>query len=250
MVPVPRDNRRIDGLHILGVGRVQPGVHRARRQQRALSSTGGGGTREREALMDSPADDVHRPAVDRFRAVPLQAPHPEASRLQRRVLEPSWARRDFGPGRATRSTASRCISSISAASITERPHLLSKHQGDKPRILLSERPELARICREYLRRSRGAPASGHDRNCGYGWRTLPNGCQWIGASGGSTGRRSWPMSATAIPSRPTRTRPTPSIVRRVAERAVADAGRAESRATSTRSTSIVQTCSSLPRHRR
>ena len=32
----------------------------------------------------------------------------------------------------------------------KRPYLLSKHQGDRPRILLSERPGVARICREYL----------------------------------------------------------------------------------------------------
>ncbi len=31
----------------------------------------------------------------------------------------------------------------------ERPYMLSKHMGDRPRILLSERPDLARLCREY-----------------------------------------------------------------------------------------------------
>ena len=30
-----------------------------------------------------------------------------------------------------------------------KPHILSKHQGDRPRILLSDRPALARICEEY-----------------------------------------------------------------------------------------------------
>ena len=37
-----------------------------------------------------------------------------------------------------------------------KPYLLSKHQGDRPRILLSERPAVARICREYLAEPRGA----------------------------------------------------------------------------------------------
>ena len=32
------------------------------------------------------------------------------------------------------------------------PHLLSKHQADAPRILLSEEPDLARLCREYADR--------------------------------------------------------------------------------------------------
>ncbi len=31
-----------------------------------------------------------------------------------------------------------------------RPHLLSKHQADRPRILLSDRPALRRLCGEYL----------------------------------------------------------------------------------------------------
>lgn len=30
-----------------------------------------------------------------------------------------------------------------------KPHLLSKHQGDRPRVLLSDRPVLAELCREY-----------------------------------------------------------------------------------------------------
>ncbi len=34
----------------------------------------------------------------------------------------------------------------------ERPHLLSKHMGDRPRILLSERPDLERLCRAYAQR--------------------------------------------------------------------------------------------------
>ena len=31
----------------------------------------------------------------------------------------------------------------------ERPYILSKHQGSNPRVLLSERPVMARLCREY-----------------------------------------------------------------------------------------------------
>ena len=55
----------------------------------------------------------------------------------------------------------------------ERPHLLSKHQGDRPRILLSERPAVRRICAEYRAdlerfRSKGSAAA-------YGWDSLASG---------------------------------------------------------------------------
>ena len=53
------------------------------------------------------------------------------------------------------------------------PWLLSKHQGDRPRVLLSDRPGLARICREYAAslREAGVDADGLP----YGWSTLPSG---------------------------------------------------------------------------
>ena len=33
-----------------------------------------------------------------------------------------------------------------------KPHLLSKHQGDQPRVLLSQHPGVARICKEYRKK--------------------------------------------------------------------------------------------------
>lgn len=54
------------------------------------------------------------------------------------------------------------------------PWLLSKHQGDRPRVLLSERPALRRICGEYLSGLRSTPgASDVDRP--YGWSVLASG---------------------------------------------------------------------------
>jgi glycosyltransferase involved in cell wall biosynthesis len=55
-----------------------------------------------------------------------------------------------------------------------RPHILSKHQGDAPRILLSEYPELARLCKEYadLLAAQGLEA---ERGIAYGWSRLPDG---------------------------------------------------------------------------
>src|SRR5688572_22042095 len=55
-----------------------------------------------------------------------------------------------------------------------RPYLLSKHQGDRPRILLSERPGVARICREYLGDLEGVGLSSTSALT-YGWETLPSG---------------------------------------------------------------------------
>jgi glycosyltransferase involved in cell wall biosynthesis/2-polyprenyl-3-methyl-5-hydroxy-6-metoxy-1,4-benzoquinol methylase len=54
-----------------------------------------------------------------------------------------------------------------------KPWLLSKHQGDRPRVLLSDRPGLARICREYAAslREAGVDADGVP----YRWSTLPSG---------------------------------------------------------------------------
>jgi glycosyltransferase involved in cell wall biosynthesis/2-polyprenyl-3-methyl-5-hydroxy-6-metoxy-1,4-benzoquinol methylase len=55
-----------------------------------------------------------------------------------------------------------------------KPWLLSKHQGDRPRVLLSERPVLARICEEYRERLDvyGSNANGRQP---YGWNRLPSG---------------------------------------------------------------------------
>jgi glycosyltransferase involved in cell wall biosynthesis/2-polyprenyl-3-methyl-5-hydroxy-6-metoxy-1,4-benzoquinol methylase len=54
------------------------------------------------------------------------------------------------------------------------PHLLSKHQGDRPRILLSEHPAVARICREYLASLEQAGLSLQSA-LPYGWNALPSG---------------------------------------------------------------------------
>ncbi|MQA30631.1 MAG: FkbM family methyltransferase, partial [Luteitalea sp.] len=57
---------------------------------------------------------------------------------------------------------------------SRKPYLLSKHQGDRPRILLSDRPALARICQEYLERVEEAGLAEQSR-LPYGWNLLPCG---------------------------------------------------------------------------
>ena len=55
-----------------------------------------------------------------------------------------------------------------------KPYLLSKHQGERPRVLLSENPALQRVCGDYLA---DLCLAGHDRESAlpYGWSTLPSG---------------------------------------------------------------------------
>ncbi len=55
-----------------------------------------------------------------------------------------------------------------------RPHVLSKHQGDRPRVLLSEQPALARLCREYADRL-ATEGIEEGRRIPYGWEQLADG---------------------------------------------------------------------------
>lgn len=56
----------------------------------------------------------------------------------------------------------------------DKPHLLSKHQGERPRILLSEHPGVARICQEYSDKLRAEGFKETKRNP-YGFDLLSNG---------------------------------------------------------------------------
>jgi glycosyltransferase involved in cell wall biosynthesis/2-polyprenyl-3-methyl-5-hydroxy-6-metoxy-1,4-benzoquinol methylase len=55
-----------------------------------------------------------------------------------------------------------------------KPWLLSKHQGERPRVLLSERPALAKICHEY-RQSLESAGINDENKPPYGWTQLPGG---------------------------------------------------------------------------
>jgi hypothetical protein len=54
-----------------------------------------------------------------------------------------------------------------------RAELLSKHQGDNPRILLPQHPAVARLCREYVKDL--ARATGAEQTLPYGWGRMPDG---------------------------------------------------------------------------
>jgi len=56
----------------------------------------------------------------------------------------------------------------------KRPFLLSKHQGDRPRILLSENPALDKICLEYAASLEEAGLWRESQRA-YGWKATPSG---------------------------------------------------------------------------
>jgi glycosyltransferase involved in cell wall biosynthesis/2-polyprenyl-3-methyl-5-hydroxy-6-metoxy-1,4-benzoquinol methylase len=58
----------------------------------------------------------------------------------------------------------------------EKPWLLSRHQGEQPRVLLSERPALRRICDAYRSALLDAGFDSASR-CRYGWSTLGSGLE-------------------------------------------------------------------------
>lgn len=172
MVPVPRDGRRIDGLHILGAGVYNLG----------FVAVGAGGTSfiewwwentRREALMDHQrmmfTDQRWIDFVPSFfRHYILKDPGCNVAywNLHARALR--WTGDQYEvDGQPLRFFHFSGFDH-------RRPHLLSKHQGDKPRILLSERPDLARICGEY-RQDLLAAGIGERARLDYGWRSLPNG---------------------------------------------------------------------------
>jgi glycosyltransferase involved in cell wall biosynthesis/SAM-dependent methyltransferase len=81
-----------------------------------------------------------------------------------------------------------------------KPWLLSKHQGDRPRVLLSERPALAQICGEYSERLEAVGLNSNGRPP-YGWNRLPSGMPltprmrrlyWKAIVASEQGRRSEP----------------------------------------------------------
>lgn len=83
-----------------------------------------------------------------------------------------------------------------------KPWLLSKHQGERPRVLLSDRPALARLCREFLIELEAAGIRDTNRPP-YGWDTLPSGLKlstrmrrlyWGAVVGAEQGRGSEPPS--------------------------------------------------------
>ena len=74
----------------------------------------------------------------------------------------------------TWSTADRSLFFHFSGFDAKRPYLLSKHQGERPRVLLSANPALQRLCAEYLA---DIHCAGHEQASAspYGWKVLPSG---------------------------------------------------------------------------
>jgi hypothetical protein len=88
-----------------------------------------------------------------------------------------------------------------------KPWLLSKHQGERPRILLSERPALAQLCADYHDRLTAASIA-EATKASYGWNRLPGGVElttrmrrlyWSGLTCAEQGKEPEPPQRFALP---------------------------------------------------
>ncbi len=171
-VPLPRDGRRVDSRHVLGSGVYNLGFIGVGSGARPFLEWWGENTK-REALV-SPEQMMFTdqrwidfvPAF--FRHYLLKDPGYNVAywNLHGRDL----VGRD---GRYLVNDYPLRFFHFSGFNYRQ-PHLLSKHQDDNPRVLLSERPTLARICAEYVQDLHRA---GIDklRDLPYGWERLDNG---------------------------------------------------------------------------
>ncbi|HXW05579.1 MAG TPA: methyltransferase domain-containing protein [Vicinamibacterales bacterium] len=170
--PMPRDGRRVDEFHILAAGVYNLGF--------IAVGSGAGGFLEwwwertqREARID-PARMMFTDQrwVDFvpsfFDHVILKDPAYNVAYWNLHERELTW-----GGGQYLVDDRPLTFFHFSGFDST-RPYLLSKHQGDRPRILLSEHPALARICREYLVELEQSGV-GRESAVPYGWHTLPSG---------------------------------------------------------------------------
>ena len=169
--PLPRDGRRVDDSHILGSGIYNLGFIGVGGKPDAFIDWWWSRTR-REALVDP----LHMMFTDQrwIDYVPsffdhhiVKHPGYNVAYWNLHERELTWTgTRYLVDGQPLK------FFHFSGYNV-DAPHLLSKHQGDQPRILLSDRPALRRICGEYrsdlLRQGVGR------QGLSYGWATLPSG---------------------------------------------------------------------------
>jgi hypothetical protein len=172
MVPIPRDGRRIDDFHILAAGVYNLGFVAVGSSADAFIDWWWQRTR-REARIDPTrmmfTDQRWVDFVPSFfEHFILKDPTYNVAYWNLHARELTW-------------TGERYL--VDGKPLTffhfsgfdgRRPHLLSKHQGGRPRILLSDRPAVARICREYQKSLERAGVA-EESVKPYGWRALPSG---------------------------------------------------------------------------
>ncbi len=170
--PLPRDGRRVDGFHILSAGVYNLGFIAVGAESRPFLEWWWSSTR-REALID-----LNRMMFTDQRwidFVPCFFDH--------------YILKDPGFNVAYWNLHARKVALEGDRYLVNgvplrffhfsgfdlrKPYLLSKHQGDRPRVLLSERPELAKLCRDYAARLTAA-GLGQGQAPPYGWANLPGG---------------------------------------------------------------------------
>ena len=165
-------------LHPRG-GRVQPRIRRRRRVGAAVSRlvVAVDAARGAERRVE---DDVHRPAVDRLRPVPLRAVHPEGSRLQRRVLEPARACADAR--RRSLQRRRRAAAVLPLQRIRRREAVAPEPASGRS---AARAPERSAAAAPHLRtttaRRCSRRASAADAGRRYGWGTLACGVEFTEA---------------------------------------------------------------------
>jgi glycosyltransferase involved in cell wall biosynthesis/2-polyprenyl-3-methyl-5-hydroxy-6-metoxy-1,4-benzoquinol methylase len=172
MQPYPNDERQIDNLFILAAGVYNLGFIGVGTKARPFLDWWWDRTR-REALIDpSKMMFTDQRWVD---FVPSFFEHHILKDPGYNVAYWNLHARDFKHegGRYTVDGAPLRFFHFSGFD-PRKPWLLSKHQGDRPRVLLSERPALAQICGEYRRELEACGANANGRPP-YGWDRLPSG---------------------------------------------------------------------------
>jgi glycosyltransferase involved in cell wall biosynthesis/2-polyprenyl-3-methyl-5-hydroxy-6-metoxy-1,4-benzoquinol methylase len=170
--PLPRDGRRVDGFHILSAGVYNLGFIAVGTQSRTFLEWWWSSTR-REALID-----FNRMMFTDQRWIDLVPCF-----FDHYILKDPGFNVAYWNLHARNVTLEGDRYLVNGVPLRffhfsgfdfHRPYLLSKHQGDRPRVLLSERPVLAKLCRDYAARLT-ASGLGQDQAPQYGWAELPSG---------------------------------------------------------------------------
>jgi 2-polyprenyl-3-methyl-5-hydroxy-6-metoxy-1,4-benzoquinol methylase len=171
-VPVPPDGRRVDAFHILGAGVYNLGFIAVGAGARAFIDWWWEKTRRearsdplRMMFTDQRWVDFVPSFFDHFI---LKDPTYNVAYWNLHARRLTWDGHTY-------LVDGQPLAFFHFSGFDERkPYLLSKHQGRRPRILLSEHPAVARICRDYLESLERAGLS-QESSRPYGWGTLPCG---------------------------------------------------------------------------